>query len=62
MPQAIYKTIARQLKQAGFEMVRHGKGSHSVFNKEGLKRPIVVSWNLRDQNLAKQILRTAGLR
>jgi len=62
MPQTIYKQIADELKAAGFEMVRHGKGSHTVFNKSGCKRPIVLSWNIRDHNMGWRILKSAGLR
>jgi len=56
-----YTPVITALHEAGFEVLRHGKGSHIIFqNKDG--KEITVTRNLKDRHLANKMLKTAGIK
>jgi predicted RNA binding protein YcfA (HicA-like mRNA interferase family) len=59
MGQTLYPDVANKLIEAGYELCRQTGGSHKVFKKPN-NRNIIVSYNIRDKNLAKKLLKQAG--
>jgi hypothetical protein len=55
----IYHRTINALKQAGFALVRDGR--HEWWRSEDGKRGVAISYNIRDKNRARSILRSAGI-
>jgi hypothetical protein len=55
----LHRTIIRHLKDAGFELVRHGK--HATWQKPDGRHGVAISKNIRDKNLARTLLRSVGI-
>ena len=53
----LHPVITRQLRQAGFELLRHNK--HEIYGKGDVR--VTVPVNLMSPYTAKQILKQAGL-
>jgi len=54
------RTICDILKSANFEITRHARGSHEIWRSpEG--RTVVVDQHINDRNLAKRVLKQAGI-
>ena len=55
----LYPQIARLFLDAGFELVRNGKGSHRIFRKGNTVA--VISTNIAEKNDANRRMKKAGL-
>lgn len=55
------KTLSRILKEAGWEIARHPSGSHAVWCSPNKAKKVPIPQRIHDRNLAKTILREAGL-
>jgi predicted RNA binding protein YcfA (HicA-like mRNA interferase family) len=55
-----YKPTVEALKKAGYELARHSMNSHQVYRKEN-EADIIVPTKINDKNLAKRLLKKAGL-
>lgn len=60
MSHTLYPRVRDILKEAGYEVVRIGK--HIRWEHPFTKNGISISHNIRDKNLARSLLRDAGLR
>ncbi len=60
MSKTLFPDIVEQLREAGFELARHGKGAHMIFRGPG-GRSAVVSHNIKSPHLARKILKQAGI-
>ena len=55
------KQVKDQLQQAGFEFVRHGKGSHDVWRNATTGKSIPLPKEIPSRHFANRILKEAGL-
>jgi predicted RNA binding protein YcfA (HicA-like mRNA interferase family) len=55
----LYPTIAKMFLNAGFDLVRNGKGSHRIFRKGNTVA--VISTNIAERNDANRRLKKAGI-
>jgi hypothetical protein len=55
----LYREIERILKDAWFELSRHGK--HDIFKSADGKRGVSISPNIRDKYRARSLLREVGI-
>jgi len=59
MSATLYREITDKLRASGFELVRHGK--HAIWKSPDNQRGVAVGKNIRDKNLARALLRSAGI-
>jgi predicted RNA binding protein YcfA (HicA-like mRNA interferase family) len=57
----LYPELARLLRTAGCEVVRHGKGSHEIWFSPITKRRFSVPRNTTKVHTANSVLKDAGL-
>ncbi len=62
MSDNFYREIIRLLKDAGFYLHRHGKGSHEIWMNDRLKSDVTVPRNLYVRHTANGILKKAGIK
>lgn len=55
-----YKLVIAQLKAAGYQLLRQGKGSHEVWTNG--QRNQIVSHNMPSRDMANTIMRQAGIK
>jgi hypothetical protein len=55
----VYNRTIDALKEAGFSLVR--TGPHEIWQSESKDRGVALSHNIRDKNLARSLLRSAGI-
>ncbi len=60
MPKDFYPDIVRALKDAGFEQVKGGKGSHEKWRNEATAESVVVPRS-KSRHTANAIMKAAGL-
>ena len=55
------RTVSDVLKEAKWEVARHADGSHAVWKSPDGTKTVPVPQRLKDRNLAKRIIKEAGL-
>lgn len=55
-----YDRVTLLLRQAGFSLIRQGKGSHQIWGKGRIV--VTVSTNCKSRHTANNILKQAGLK
>jgi predicted RNA binding protein YcfA (HicA-like mRNA interferase family) len=55
------KKVRKILKQNGCTFVRHGKGSHDVWESPNTIEPIPVPIHIKSRHTANEILKQAGI-
>lgn len=55
------RTLSGILKDAGWEIARHASGSHAVWCSPDKTKKVPIPQRVLDRNLAKSILKEAGL-
>ncbi len=51
------KKVREILKQNGCIFIRHGKGSHDVWNSPFAEKPFVVPQKIKSRHMANEILK-----
>jgi predicted RNA binding protein YcfA (HicA-like mRNA interferase family) len=57
----LYRELIRNLRSAGCQLVRQGKGSHEIWFSPVTRRHFVVPFDINKTATANAILRQAGL-
>jgi predicted RNA binding protein YcfA (HicA-like mRNA interferase family) len=60
MSEKLYRDIVSCLRENGFELIRNTR--HAVWRKPDDSRGVVVSRKMKDKNLARSLLRSAGIK
>ena len=53
--------LLAQLRQAGYEFVRHGKGSHDLWRNPTTGKSVAIPHKVPSRHFANKILKDAGL-
>jgi hypothetical protein len=53
--------LRRLLREAGCEMVRHGRGDHEIWRSPTTGAVLVVDDGMKSRHIANRILRATGL-
>lgn len=61
MAQGHYRELTALLKDAGFVLHRHGKGSHEIWKRSSDGVQITLSCTIASKVLANKVLKDAGL-
>ena len=55
------KELLERLRQAGYEFVRHGKGSHDIWRNSATGKAVAIPHKIPSRHFANKLLKDAGL-
>ena len=55
------RELLDRLRQAGYEFVRHGKGSHDIWRNPATGKAVAILQKIPSRHFANKLLRDAGL-
>jgi predicted RNA binding protein YcfA (HicA-like mRNA interferase family) len=55
------RELLDRLHQAGYEFVRHGKGSHDIWRNPATGKAVAIPHKIPSRHFANKLLRDAGL-
>jgi predicted RNA binding protein YcfA (HicA-like mRNA interferase family) len=55
------KELLAHLRQAGYEFVRHGKGSHDIWRNPATGKAVAIPHKVPSRHFANNLLKDAGL-
>lgn len=56
-----YADVRTILRDLGFELHRHGKGSHEIWKNHSSGRSVTVPRHLKSRHTANEIMKQAGI-
>ena len=54
------KELLERLRQAGYEFVRHGKGSHDIWRNPATGKAVAIPHKIPSRHFANKLLKDAG--
>ena len=55
------REVLDRLRQAGYEFVRHGKGSHDIWRNRVTGKAVAIPHKIPSRHFANKLLKDAGL-